>query len=76
MLSRKKNTDSLSGLFMSYEISPMVVRYVETKKSITHFLTSVCAIVGGIFTVAGLLDAFIYNAEKTWRRKVDLGKAH
>jgi len=64
----------LPGLFFTYEISPMLVIYTQRSKSILHFLTGVCAIVGGIFTVAGMLDSIIYSAEKTLKKKVELGK--
>ncbi|RIB15031.1 endoplasmic reticulum vesicle transporter-domain-containing protein [Gigaspora rosea] len=64
----------LPGVFFNYEISPMLIINREESKSFTHFLTGVCAIVGGIFTVAGILDGFIYNAEKTFKKKVELGK--
>ncbi|KAJ3123426.1 hypothetical protein HK098_001919 [Nowakowskiella sp. JEL0407] len=64
----------LPGVFFSYEISPMLVILKEHKKPFTHFLTDVCAIVGGIFTVAGILDSFIYTAEKSMKKKLDLGK--
>lgn len=52
----------------------MLIINREERKSFTHFLTGVCAIVGGIFTVAGILDGFIYNAQKTLQRKIELGK--
>ena len=50
------------------------VRYHETKMGFLHFLTSVCAIVGGIFTVSGIIDAFIYHGGQAIKKKVDLGK--
>ncbi|CAG8737989.1 11167_t:CDS:2, partial [Racocetra persica] len=62
----------LPGVFFNYEISPMLIINREESKSFTHFLTGVCAIIGGIFTVAGILDGFIYNAEKTFKKKVEL----
>ncbi|CAG8559207.1 6375_t:CDS:2 [Acaulospora morrowiae] len=68
------NQGGLPGVFFNYEISPMLIINREESKSLTHFLTGVCAIVGGIFTVAGILDGFIYNAEKTFKKKVELGK--
>ncbi len=46
----------------------------ESSSSFLHFLTSVCAIVGGVFTVSGIVDAFIYQGEKMIRKKLDLGK--
>lgn len=53
----------------------MLVTYTEYKKPFSHFLTDVCAVVGGVFTVAGIVDSFIYTAERTLRKKLDLGKA-
>uniref|UniRef100_H2ZMJ8 Endoplasmic reticulum-Golgi intermediate compartment protein 3 n=1 Tax=Ciona savignyi TaxID=51511 RepID=H2ZMJ8_CIOSA len=69
------STDSLPGMFVSYELSPMMVRYVERRRSFVHFLTSVCAIIGGVFTVAGLFDSFIYHGSKALQKKIELGKA-
>ena len=48
--------------------------FEEEKNSFLHFLTSVCAIVGGIFTISGILDAFIFHGGQVMRKKVDLGK--
>ncbi|KAJ1907227.1 ER-derived vesicles protein erv46 [Coemansia sp. IMI 209127] len=62
------------GLFFMFDISPMRVIYTETKQSLGTFLTSVCAIISGIFTVASLVDAFIFRAERALQRKHELGK--
>jgi len=52
----------------------MLVIYREYAKPFSHFLTDVCAIVGGIFTVAGLIDGMIYNAERVMKKKMEIGK--
>lgn len=65
----------LPGVFFVYELSPIMVKYTETSKSFAHFLTGVCAIIGGVFTVAGLIDSFIYQSMRTLKKKVELGKA-
>lgn len=36
----------------------------ETSKPWYHFLTTTCAIVGGVFTVAGILDNILYSGMK------------
>ena len=33
-----------------YDLSPMLVQITEHRRSFFHFLTGVCAIVGGVFT--------------------------
>uniref|UniRef100_A0A5G2QV16 Endoplasmic reticulum-Golgi intermediate compartment protein n=1 Tax=Sus scrofa TaxID=9823 RepID=A0A5G2QV16_PIG len=40
----------LPGVFVLYELSPMMVKLTEKHRSFTHFLTGVCAIIGGMFT--------------------------
>ncbi|KAJ1719053.1 ER-derived vesicles protein erv46 [Coemansia erecta] len=62
------------GLHFVYDISPMRVVYTEHRRSLGSLLTSVCAIVGGIATVASLVDASIFRAERALRRKHELGK--
>jgi len=54
----------------------MRIIYRQQSLSFLQFLTSVCAIVGGVFTVAGIIDGAIYNANRTLKRKIQLGKAH
>lgn len=43
----------------NYEISPLMVIHREERQSFAHFLTSTCAIVGGVLTVASLIDGFV-----------------
>eukprot|EP00879_Flechtneria_rotunda_P017317 GHRR01018141.1.p1 GENE.GHRR01018141.1~~GHRR01018141.1.p1 ORF type:complete len:191 (+),score=34.48 GHRR01018141.1:966-1538(+) len=65
---------NLPGVFFFYDLSPIRVRIQEQKSSFLHFLTNVCAIVGGIFAVSGLIDNTVYQAEQVIRKKIDLGK--
>ncbi|KAL4312007.1 hypothetical protein GQ457_01G049480 [Hibiscus cannabinus] len=56
-----------------FELSPMQVLIIENPKSFSHFITNLCAIIGGVFTVAGILDSVLYNTIRLLR-KIDLGK--
>ncbi|XP_076219910.1 endoplasmic reticulum-Golgi intermediate compartment protein 3-like, partial [Aptenodytes patagonicus] len=40
----------LPGVFVLCELLPMMVKLTEKHRSFTHFLTGVCAVVGGVFT--------------------------
>jgi len=55
------------GLFFMYELSPITVDFKEASRSFLHFLTNLCAIVGGVYTVASLVDSFIYHTMQ-WRK--------
>ena len=50
------------------------VRFAETRSSFLHFVTSVCAIVGGVFTVSGIIDSGLYHGTRVLRKKMELGK--
>ncbi|XP_060692183.1 endoplasmic reticulum-Golgi intermediate compartment protein 3 isoform X2 [Hemiscyllium ocellatum] len=65
----------LPGVFVLYELSPMMVKFTEKHRSFTHFLTGVCAIIGGVFTVASLIDSLIYHSARAIQKKIELGKA-
>jgi len=65
---------NLPGVFFFYDLSPIMVAYNEERSSFVHFLTGVCAIIGGIFTVSGIVDSFVYHGEKVIRKKMELGK--
>jgi len=51
----------LPGVFFFYEVSALHVELEEYREGWIRFLTSVCAIVGGVFTVGGMIDRFVYS---------------
>jgi len=52
----------MPAIWFRYEVSPITVKYTHKKKPIYHFLTTFCAIIGGTFTVAGMIDSMIFSA--------------
>ncbi|CAK9876341.1 unnamed protein product [Sphagnum jensenii] len=64
----------IPGVFFIYDLSPIKVKFVEERVSFLHFLTNVCAIMGGVFTVSGIIDSFIYHGHRAIKKKVELGK--
>uniref|UniRef100_A0A6M2EIE0 Endoplasmic reticulum vesicle transporter C-terminal domain-containing protein n=1 Tax=Populus davidiana TaxID=266767 RepID=A0A6M2EIE0_9ROSI len=66
--------DSLPGVYFFYDFSPIKVIFKEEHISFLHFMTSVCAIIGGIFTIAGIIDSFIYHGQRAIKKKVGIGK--
>jgi len=61
------------ALWFRYDLNPIAVKYHETRPPIYHFLTTVCAIVGGTFTVAGIVDSLIFTSMEIFK-KFELGK--
>ena len=59
----------LPGIYFFYEVSALHVEFTETRKGWIRFFTSVCAVVGGVFTVAGVLDRMLWTYEKGMKHK-------
>lgn len=64
----------LPGVFFYYDLSPIKVMFKEHQTLFLHFVTNVCAIVGGVFTVSGIIDGLFYHTHKLIKKKIDLGK--
>ena len=71
-----KDGSSLPSAIFSYDISPMQVLVKEEGKTFAQFLTQICAIIGGVFTVTGLVDAAFFHTSASLRKKMEIGKAH
>eukprot|EP00808_Paulinella_micropora_P026702 g73564.t1 len=67
-------SNGLPGVFIFYELSPMKVIFTQTREPLSHFLTQLCAILGGVFTVAGMIDRFLYVTVRSMQRKAGIGK--
>lgn len=52
----------LPAIFFRYELSPIKLRYTVSYKSWSEFLIQICAIIGGLFTVATIIEAFLRNS--------------
>jgi hypothetical protein len=63
----------IPALWFRYDLNPITVRYHEDRPPLYHFLTTICAIVGGTFTVAGIIDSCIFSATEIFK-KFELGK--
>jgi hypothetical protein len=51
----------LPGLFFVYEMAPYLVTVTEARGSFLHFLTGLCAILGGVITLARLADTLLHT---------------
>ncbi|KAJ4701306.1 Endoplasmic reticulum-Golgi intermediate compartment protein 3 [Melia azedarach] len=60
---------TLPGVFFFYDLSPIKVTFTEEHVSFLHFLTNVCAIVGGVFTVSGIIDSLYTMVKRQSRRR-------
>ena len=54
----------LPGVFFIYDISPIKVAYTEQATSLWTFITSLCAIIGGVFVVARMVDSALHSVSR------------
>lgn len=58
----------------SYDLSPLAVTLTEVRQPLYRWLVSICAIVGGAFTVLGLLDSALHSVKGSVAFKKTAGK--
>lgn len=63
----------IPAIWFRYDLTPITVKYTEKRQPIYSFLTTICAIIGGTFTVAGIIDSTIFRATEIFK-KFELGK--
>ncbi|CAA7392996.1 unnamed protein product [Spirodela intermedia] len=63
-------SQQVPGIFFYYDFSPIKVIFTEENASILHFLTNLCAIIGGIFTISGIIDTFVYYGQRAIKKKI------
>lgn len=53
-----------SLVIFNYEVSPFAILYTNARENFFQFLISMCAIIGGVFTFAGIVDSMIHKGSK------------
>lgn len=63
----------IPAVWFKYDINPISVKYRKHRKPFYEFLCMTCAIVGGTFTVAGIIDSLVFSASNILE-KLEIGK--
>lgn len=50
----------LPGMFIVYDISPFLIEVTKIRTPFYHLFSRLCAIVGGVFSILGVVDAVAY----------------
>mmetsp|Transcript_98866 Transcript_98866/g.250933 ORF Transcript_98866/g.250933 Transcript_98866/m.250933 type:complete len:347 (-) Transcript_98866:179-1219(-) len=72
--TNKIMNQQMPSLYFRYDFSPVTVQYKETRESFSHFLVQICAVIGGIFTVAGIVDSVLHKSIVHLAKKAQVGK--
>ena len=57
-----------------YQPSPMQIVVAEERAPFYSFITSLMAIIGGVYSVMGIADGLLFNSIAMLRKKIELGK--
>ncbi|KAK7258302.1 hypothetical protein RIF29_23875 [Crotalaria pallida] len=49
------------AVYFLYDLSPITVTINEERRSFLHFITRLCAVLGGTFALTGMLDRWMYR---------------
>lgn len=52
----------IPAVFFRFDLSPILVKYIQVKERIFHFFIEICAIIGGIYTVTSVILSMIINS--------------
>lgn len=63
----------IPAVWFKYDINPISVKYKKHRRPFYEFLCMTCAIVGGTFTVAGIIDSLVFSASNILE-KLEIGK--
>ncbi|CAI5521044.1 unnamed protein product, partial [Closterium sp. Naga37s-1] len=55
------HSNALPAVYFLYDLSPIAVSITESHRSFFHFLTRLCAVLGGTFALTGMLDRWVYS---------------
>ncbi|KPI85066.1 hypothetical protein ABL78_5871 [Leptomonas seymouri] len=60
----------IPGVFMTYDLSPIriAVQQEHPYPSVVHFLLQLCAVCGGVLTMAGLMDSMCFHGARRLRK--------
>jgi len=57
------------SVMIRYDLSPMSLVVTESHMPFYHFITNACAIIGGVFTVIGLIDSMVHQVVEGLNKK-------
>ena len=74
-LSKSSNlAEGQSAVYFRYEISPMYVLHEMKKMTLWLFIVRICAVIGGVFTVSGLIHGMLSEIFAWGKKDHEYGK--
>lgn len=61
----------MPAIYFRYDFSPITVRFSQRTQGFAHFLVQLCAIVGGVVTVLGIVNGAVLVASKRFKANIN-----
>lgn len=73
-INHREGSHGVPGIFVKYDLSSLLIRVREEHKPYWQFLVRLCGIIGGIFSVSGMLQAIVNFCLDVLCCRLKLGK--
>jgi len=60
----KQSQNGLGLISMIYDFTPVNMKITKERRDLPRFLVSLCAIVGGVFVIFGLVNRFLLSLQE------------
>jgi hypothetical protein len=57
----KESEDEMPIIMINYDLSPIIMKFILSQKSLTRVLTHICAIVGGVFVIFSIINRILLS---------------
>jgi len=58
-IDHSKGSHGNPGIFMKYDLTPLMIRVTEVHRPYWHFMIRLCGIIGGVFSVSGMFNSLV-----------------
>jgi len=70
----ERGVHEMPSMHFRYDLSPITVEYKLYKNIFLNFIINIFGILGGVFTVTGIIDAIIHKSVVILLRKAEMNK--
>lgn len=65
-----KEDDTYPNVMFQYDMSPLTVVATYRSQPFYHFITNFCAIIGGVFSIIGIVDRLFQTVASSFNKKI------
>ncbi|XP_050438200.1 endoplasmic reticulum-Golgi intermediate compartment protein 3 [Adelges cooleyi] len=66
IISLERGTSGMPGVFFSYELSPIMVKFTERQRLLGHLITQFLCNISGVFICFWMIDILMYKLSKMY----------